>query len=65
MKIIESREQRVLDLTVTTAANDEGIAADQTDRHESHRPRYGWSPYYVWLTRISLFRHRDPRSTGD
>jgi hypothetical protein len=65
MKIIESREQRLLDLTASEPANDAAFAPGQTGRRTHSQTDRGWSPYDVWLTRVSHFRNRDPLSRKD
>jgi hypothetical protein len=54
MKTKNQTEQDLLELAVTKAANDDGIAPVGSRESGSAGRKQGWSPFEVWRTRVKL-----------
>jgi hypothetical protein len=56
MKTKNQTEHALLELAVTTAANEDGIspvkARDAADESRKPAQKQAWSPYEVWRTRV-------------
>ena len=52
MKTKNQTEQKLLELAVTKAANDDGVSPKVANEESAVERKPAWSPFEVWRTRV-------------
>ena len=52
MKTKNQTEQKLLDLAVTKAANDDGVSPEVANEETAVERKQAWSPFEVWRSRV-------------
>ena len=52
MKTKNQTEQKLLELAVTKAANDDGVSPEVANEESAVERKQAWSPFEVWRTRV-------------
>jgi hypothetical protein len=60
MKTKNQTEQKLLELAVNSAANEEGFSPAGARESATSPRKQGWSPYEVWRTRVKTHPQRSP-----
>ena len=64
MKTKNQTEHHLLELAVTSAANEDGISPGNSRDAAADSRKPAWSPYEVWRTRVKTPAHRTPTDTA-
>jgi hypothetical protein len=64
MKTKNQTEQNLLELAVTSAANEDGISPSSARENASPARKQAWSPLEVWRTRVKTPAPRNRPDTA-